>query len=434
MTIGGATCVVSIPAAEVAFRNMSVPFKNPKKIRQILPFELESTLPVSIENLSIDFFPLKRSDLHSGTDIIVGCVEKDRLSTYLTTLSKFNLHPDIVTVSGFPITYCLSKQSDFPENGLILDIGNKTVTLFVIVSHQIHLIRVLSFRNTGESRVQLLSQRIRHTLYAFEDILGRNLQIEELIITGNGADNAKLPSDLSGYLGISVRSSNLAEVLDFRFKKEPGNLWNPSLMDSTLALGQMELEGSGIFNFRKRSFLEKQFWAEHGKRIVHTGVLATIVLLVSFFHILFDTYALQRKVVQTDQKIAAVFQKTFPEVKRIVDPLHQMRVKIENVKTIAVFPGESDNRYRTIDVLNHISKQLPQVIDTEITRLVISPENTLISGNTDTFNTVDDIKNRLEAAAIFRKVTISSANMDRSDNRVRFKIKIDLAQTELPGR
>jgi hypothetical protein len=60
----------------------------------------------------------------------------------------------------------------------------------------------------------------------------------------------------------------------------------------------------------------------------------------------------------------------------------------------------------------------------DLTRLVIQPENVLISGTTDTFNSVDDIKSRLEQIQYFEKVTISSANIDRSGNEVRFMLKV----------
>jgi hypothetical protein len=39
---------------------------------------------------------------------------------------------------------------------------------------------------------------------------------------------------------------------------------------------------------------------------------------------------------------------------------------------------------------------------------------------------VDDIKSRLEQIQHFEKVTISSANMDRSGNEVRFMLKVEL--------
>jgi hypothetical protein len=50
----------------------------------------------------------------------------------------------------------------------------------------------------------------------------------------------------------------------------------------------------------------------------------------------------------------------------------------------------------------------------------------VISGDTDTFNSVDGIKNGLEKSNLFKKVVISSANINKSDNRVRFKLKINL--------
>ena len=428
--IDGATCVVSIPAVDVAFRNMTIPFSSPKKIKQILPFELETSLPFPVEDLVIDFLPVKRSESGIGTDILVGCVNKDRLSECLSTLSEFNLHPDMLTVSGLPVAHCLCRQDNFPEDGLIMDMGSDTITLFVIVSQQIQLVRVLPSRQPGPDGLLLLSQRIRYTLFAVEDMLQRNLEIKALIFTGTGSEDDELVNELSRSLGVSARFANLAEDLDFRFKKESGSLLNPSTMDNPLALGQMELEGSSVLNFQKRSFLEKRFWSEHGKRIIQSGALAVLVLLAAFLHILFDTYALQQQVAKSDRKIKAVLQNTFPDVKRVVDPLHQMRVKINSAKAATLSSGENHYRHRTIDVLNHISKQIPQNINIEITRLVIGPETTLISGNTDTFNTVDDIKNRLEAATIFKTVTISSANMDRSENSVRFKIKIDLGDQE----
>ena len=56
--------------------------------------------------------------------------------------------------------------------------------------------------------------------------------------------------------------------------------------------------------------------------------------------------------------------------------------------------------------------------------MVLGLENVVISGDTDTFNSVDSIKSRLEQVDSFKKIIISSANINKSDNRVRFKLKI----------
>ena len=58
--------------------------------------------------------------------------------------------------------------------------------------------------------------------------------------------------------------------------------------------------------------------------------------------------------------------------------------------------------------------------------MVINPEDILISGNTENFNSVDDIQTHLEKIPIFKKVTINSTNKDQNENRVQFKMKVDL--------
>jgi Tfp pilus assembly protein PilN len=57
--------------------------------------------------------------------------------------------------------------------------------------------------------------------------------------------------------------------------------------------------------------------------------------------------------------------------------------------------------------------------------MVVGADNVVLSGNTDNFNTVDDIKGSLESDELFKGVTISSADLEKSGQRVRFKLKLD---------
>ncbi len=436
--LDSSTCIVSVPAGKISFRNFAVPFKNSKKIRQILPFELESTVAVPTDNLSIDFVPVKLSENSNNTDIIVACVENSQLEMYLKTLADFNINPEIITVGGFPTAYFLSQLDDFPESGLVLDFGKRNGTLFLIIARQIALIRPISLSFTGLSgpsdspgssdsfEVEHLCRGIQQTLFSFEEIFNLDFRPEAMLITGNGLDDTRQESQLAQGLGIPVKRLDLVAASGFRMKNGFKKSWNSSEMDNALALAQMELTGLDAFNFGKGFFAEKNFWSENRRRVIQTAVLAGLLFMFAFFDVLFESYILQKKVVQLDQQIAGVFKQTFPEIKKIVDPLHQMRVKIKDVKSTALFPTDTEKKNRTIDLINRISRLIPKTTDVELTRVVIGPENFVLSGNTDTFNTVDDIKSRLETADVFKKVTISSANIDRSDNRVRFKVKVDV--------
>jgi len=144
-----------------------------------------------------------------------------------------------------------------------------------------------------------------------------------------------------------------------------------------------------------------------------------------------DYYFLKKRNRALDQKINDVFSQTFPQVKRIVDPLQQLKVKLNEVKKSAVsppgIPGISGTG-TVLDLLKDVSKRVPGSLDVHVTRMVIDPDTVRISGKTDTFNTVDSIKNGLGSSTFFSAATISSANLDRTGNQVKFEIKLQRAQ------
>ncbi len=127
-----------------------------------------------------------------------------------------------------------------------------------------------------------------------------------------------------------------------------------------------------------------------------------------------------------DQQIMAVYKATFPDAKRIVDPYREMQINVQEAKKSAVIQSTAGPHIRSIDILNSISQRIPDKIKVDVTRLVISPENILISGNTDDFKSVDDIKVNLEQIEYFKKVTIASSNLDRTGNGIRFQLKVEL--------
>jgi Tfp pilus assembly protein PilN len=103
-----------------------------------------------------------------------------------------------------------------------------------------------------------------------------------------------------------------------------------------------------------------------------------------------------------------------------------MNARIQDVRKKSVFHKQTGPHIRSIDILNSISQRIPKEIEVDFTRLVISPQNVLIAGNTSAFDSVEDIRGRLEQIDFFKKVSTSSSNMDRSGKEVRFVLKVEL--------
>ncbi|MBW2575495.1 MAG: hypothetical protein JRC88_08410 [Deltaproteobacteria bacterium] len=414
--ISGSVCVASFPADEISYRNIQVPFKGRKKIKKILPYELEPTLPFPIDDLIIDFYIIELPDIANRHNIIAAA-----------TLAAFNIEPEIVTVGGYPAALCAAGLVNINENWLFIDIDNNKSTLFAILSRSVCLIRSFPLRSDdSSSKMESLCTNIQRTLSPLEEIIGLDFKPEGAFITGCGLDDFDFDQDMEQSLGFPVKRADLVRDTDIIKEHADSQLWNSHQMDNSFSLALMEIEGTNGLNFRKGPFAAKKIWEEHKKVLIKTGIIAGIVLGLAFFNVVLDSYFMGKNLTRLNNQITGVFTSTFPDVKKIVDPLQQMRIKIQEARKNALLPGVTDKNIRAIDILNNISKLISKNIDVVFTRLVIGAESTVISGDTDTFNSVDSIKNSLEKSDLFQKIIISSANINKSDNRVRFKLKINL--------
>jgi general secretion pathway protein L len=421
----GCDCVVSISADHFSYRILQVPFKDARKIRMVLPFELEPTVPYPIEDLVIDFIELQSAGQSDHSEIIAVAVPKTELSPYIESLAEFKIDPEMVTVGGLPSAMCLASRADPGEDRLVLEIGNISSSLFIVSEGRLQLIRSFPTPVAAENRAEMLGAFVQRTLAAYDELCQTEFQPPDILVTGSGLNGAGLDSEVSKVLDIPVNRLNFADHLNIQIDSENTKPWNPALMDNALALALMTIEGIKGLNFHKGQFAAKKLFVKHKKNWIKTGILATAVVALIFSSAIMENYTLNRKLDLIDQQITDVFKATFPQVKRIVDPHREMQVNLQEAKKSAVTQSTAGPHIRSIDILNSISQSIPDSVKVDVTRMVISPETVIISGTTDDFESPNDIKGKLEQVEFFKKVTISSTNLDRSGNQVRFVLKVE---------
>ncbi len=424
MPVADCVCIVSVPADHVAFRNLKVPFKQEKKIRQILKFELEPTLPFPIDDVVVDFHALKLDGQGEQTDLIAAACNASGLKTILDLLAARRIQPEIVTVSGFPSVLCLSRLGNIPESALVVDVRGDSSTIFVMNSGQLSMVRTLPADRAYESRTDMLGQNIQRTLYALEEISSRPFRPEQIFVTGPALGENGIVTALTRLLDVPITRIDLIKDIDTRIKATPSESWKPYQMNNALALTLIEVIGIKGLNFRQGPFAIKKRWTEYRKNIITSGILAAALLVVWLTAVSIEYFYKKNQLDKLNGQIREIFQTTFPDVKKIVDPLQQMRVSIDELRKISLYPTDGKNTVLVIDVLNDISKSIPENIDAKFTRTVIGEDNVVINGDSDTFNSVDTIKNRLEQNKIFQSVTIVSTTKEDASNRIKFRLKI----------
>ena len=425
LDLTGSDPVVSIPANQFIFRNLRIPFSNSKKIRMVLPYELETTLPYGVEDLVIDFHTLNGAPAGDQTELIAAAIEKRKLSPYIDALSSIKADPEKLTLSGLPTALCLAHQADPQEDQVFIEVADTYGTLFVLAGDHLKLIRSFPVP-TGPSKTTALCFQVQQTLAAFMESSEINFKPVELVISGIGLNEAEISEALSGVLDIPVSTAAIAHRLNIPVESKEKNQWIPAQMDNALALALMEVEGYDGLNFHRGQFAAQKFLSKYRGPLIKTGILAGALLVLLIFNVLLETYTVNKSIRSIDSQMTEIFKATFPEVKSVRYPYQEMQARIRETKKDDAFEDETGPHIRSIDILNSISEQIPESIKVNLNRLVIQPDHVLISGTTDAYDAVNDIKSRLEKVQYFTKVTISSANIDRSGNEVRFMLKLEL--------
>lgn len=424
MDLEGADCAVSIPAVLFSCRNAQIPFPNPKKIRMVLPFEIEPSLPFSIEEMAIDFSVLGPGAAPGQTEVLAAAVEKNRLASVLEALSSVRIDPQRLTLSGLSIALWAGRNPEANGPALCLDVGDTFGSLQIVDGPYVRLIRSYPLPEAPAARERALHHHIRTTLGALADLGGEAGTPSEALLSGGGSAGMDLER-FAAALPIVLRTS------DVRHERRVGGgvgaaEWNPALMDGALALALAEIEGLESLSFHRSQFPGKKMLSRYRENLVKTGALAAAVLVLMFASLLVESLYQKNRLGELDKQIAAVFMDAFPDTKKVADPYQQMKINLQELKKGASLPGESLPAFRSIDLLKSISEGISEDISVVFDRMVIGPDAILISGTTAAFNTVDEIKGQLERVPAFKKVTISSANTDRSGKEVNFQLKVDL--------
>lgn len=436
----------SISGEHVSFRNLQMPFKEQKKIRQTLPYEIETVVPFTVDDLVVDFSMIDRAE---QSKILAASVRKSYLSDYIEQLNACGIDPQAMDIRCVPTVARLLKEEETPDNGLFLEIGAKRNTMILFIKRRVVLVR--TFSSDGDAFVQPMINEengefespraeqvetgvdrfctmIRNTIHAFKWHNNQNINPEKIFFTGPGALYEGMGELLNRHLELPAEQINLRGNQKIGMDKDIAPVWIAPLMDNALALALREDGRTLGFDFRKGEFEIKKQYTGVKKELKKWAVIVIVILAFLGADLGVEYYFVKKQYRMLDQKITEVFKQTFPEVTRVVEPVQQMQVKIKELKESAVsIPGMGTDQ-KVLDLLKDLSERVSSALDVHVTSMVVDPDTVRISGETDTFNTVDSLKSGLEKSSYYSSVTISSANLDRSGKKVQFELKLQRAR------
>jgi type II secretion system protein L len=424
LPVTDAVAIVGLPGNQSFYRTLTVPFADPKKIRQILAFELEPVLPLPVERMVFDF-GVNRQD--ANAEILATVTDREYLNRVLDGFSQIGLNPQLIAPGGFAMAAALAMHPHLPEQCLVMDMDADQINLFALSRGHILMVRSMQFDMTADNAVKGLTSRIHQTLTGYNDTASTAFSPTALYLTGAGLVGQNIIGQWAASLDMAVESVNLYQ-LNPKIETAPTLAqWQPAVSDGALALALIQTEGLPCLAYHRTGSAFHSIWDTYRPYV--RGPIMLMLLLILFFLVgtFWDIHALQRRVDLVEDEMSIAMTAAFPDVGLIsTRPADQMRSKLIEYKKSIVDPTHAGNQVRIIDMLQQISTLIPKEADVLLNRLVVGSNSITIAGETIDFNTVEDVKSRLQTSAFFNQVEITSSDRDKSGQKVRFRLKIDL--------
>src|SRR5208282_1131885 len=107
--------ISAIPGELVAHRVLTLPFKDARKLKQVVGFALEEHLPFPTDEATTAF--TRTGEDEEGTVVFAAVVRKSDLKDHLELLARAGLDPKIVTLGALALAKLLTRASAAGSNG-----------------------------------------------------------------------------------------------------------------------------------------------------------------------------------------------------------------------------------------------------------------------------------------------------------------------------
>jgi len=410
--------IIFISDRLISFKTLELPFKSEKKIKQILPLELEAHLVFNNKAYISDFHMLDFSNGQENSNLILSAsVTQSLIENYFLKLQKIGITPLIIAplgyaaAIGFLLETSQSKEIVKFSDFAFLHATDHTITLVLVKKRIPCAIRTIKNFNISSDSLAVM---VEQTIIGFNQRTGQETDFYIYLCTDDNIHNF---DQIANAFSPDLKHQSLREVK----------------LNSTKLLSNVSLETKEkyLFNFCKGKYGTSSFFKTYFTNIAVSLVLLFCLIAISVTSAAFDNRKLKNKIADIDNRAFALFKETFPQKTKIHDPYMQMEANIKsylkNSKT-GVNGGKSNREieFAIVQILGELSKKIADSTNIDISRFLFSKDRLILSGNTDNFNNVEQIKSTIESSQFFKTVKISSASADKKSNRVNFKFIIEM--------
>lgn len=325
------TVMCALPPDFVSTLALEFPFSQPKKISQVLPFQLDDAVPLDVEDLVYDYQIVEKREDDSAL-VLVSYVKEETLGGFIEALSARGIDPKVVGIGALSYfnLYDQLIGADATAPVALLELGHSHTEMVVFDGGMPRLVRdvagggrhitaalaqafnvdaaqaergkltegyislasqdTLVEKDSAQARQAIISKacrdglrsvirEARRTLVAHEVATGR--PVERLFITGGTSQLRGLSTYLEGMLGVQViQLDPLAGP--YNRLAEGGDRLRPYISKSlALSLRAFNRKHQSQVNFRRGDYAYTGDFGFLRGRIISMGVMLTLIVVMA---------------------------------------------------------------------------------------------------------------------------------------------------------
>jgi general secretion pathway protein L len=452
--------VASVAGDRLSTRRVSFPFRDQRKIRSAVPFEVESQVPFELDDYFVDFEVT--GEREGGTDVVAALVPKAEVALLLGALHEARLEPRIVEAEGLALANLVAF---FPLEGtrLLADVGHRKTTLCLCVDGRAVAARTLSVAGhaitqalaaergigeveaerlkieegvlgparpspAGSAVVDRLARELVRTIGSLETALppredGAPL-VDEITLLGGSAHLHRLDEYLTERTGLVVR----------RLAPAPGDLGaallalgDPLLFAPALALAlRGSTKATTRMNFRQDELAHRIDLVGLAREFRSTGAILGLVALLALAGLAARIFLADRRGDSVERQSHALYAEAFPGQPAPSSVMTAMRDAVGKAQSRADTLGVYRGNLSALDILTEISARVPPDLEVVFEELVIDGQVVQIKGHTPAFGSVDRLRAELARYEPFSSITVGDITSDPRRGGQSFSMRISL--------
>jgi general secretion pathway protein L len=444
-------CVVTLPPADVMFRQVQLPFHDDGKIKKTLSFELEPLLPVPIEEVVIDYLRLPDAKL------LAAVCGKERIRKVITAVEAHLGKVIVIDIGASALVSPFLAQKALTGSGLALDIGASSTSAAFYEDHA--LLQIRSFNFGGDTITSALSGDLSCDAIKAEQIkiagadtaktdgamaacrefcvaLANTVEFlrlndilksapVQIMLTGGGSLFKPLGDELAQKFGAAVTVADFSKSGRLEISEKLQGRYSPPVMNTALAAVKRSSLPGKSFNFRQGEFAMKSVPSDIKTQLLRGAIIAVILALLTAVDLFLGYRWQASQTAGLKKQITAIFNKHYPPSAAMVDPLQQLRTKLEDDRKMYGMDN-SASEVTTLEILKDLSDLIPPALDVIVTHVHYENRNLLLKGEAKKMDDVTDVKNGLLKSKFFKNVAIGATALAKEGDKVNFDLRIEL--------